>query len=238
MLKCVIFDLDGVLVSTDELHYQAWKAIADQLGVPFDRSDNMRQRGVSRMESLEVVLEKSSRSFTEQEKLALAQEKNELYRRMLSGLGPDDVLEGVRDTLAMLAQRGVVLAVGSSSKNAPEILERTQLAASMDTVVSGLDITHSKPHPEVFCKAGQRAGVRPEECLVVEDAATGVQAGKAAGMKVLAVGAAKDNAQADFRFAALSAAQSRWDGIFAAFEDPCPEQRAGQDKGETNGAGK
>ncbi len=227
MLKCVIFDLDGVLVSTDELHYRAWKAIAAKLGVPFDRSDNMRQRGVSRMESLEVVLEKSSHTFTEQEKQALAQEKNERYRSMLSGLGPDAVLEGVCDTLAMLERRGIVLAVGSSSRNAPEILERTKLADRMDVVVSGLDITHSKPHPEVFCKAGQRAGVLPRECLVVEDAATGVQAGKAAGMKVLAVGAAKDNAQADFRFADLSEAQSSWNGIFAAFEDSCPEPGAG-----------
>lgn len=218
MLKCVIFDLDGVLVSTDELHYQAWKAIADRLNVPFDRSDNMRQRGVSRMESLEVVLEKCERTFTQEEKNALAEEKNDLYRSMLSGLGPDDALAGVRDTLAMLAEKGIVLAVGSSSKNTPEILERTQLGAPMRVVVSGLDITHSKPHPEVFSKAGERAGCAPEECLVVEDAATGVQAGKAAGMKVLAVGAAKDNEQADFRFATLADALGHWDSIFAAFE--------------------
>lgn len=218
MLKCVIFDLDGVLVSTDELHYQAWKAIAEKLGVPFTREDNMRQRGVSRMESLEVVLEKCLRSFTQEEKLALATEKNDLYRSMLSGLSADDALPGVRDTLAMLRARGVVTAVGSSSKNTPEILRRTQLEDGMQVVVSGLDITHSKPHPEVFSKAGESAGFAPEECLVVEDAETGVQAGKAAGMRVLAVGAAKDNRQADFRFETLAEALPHWDDIFSAFE--------------------
>lgn len=218
MLKCVIFDLDGVLVSTDELHYQAWKAIADKLGVPFTREDNMRQRGVSRMESLEVVLEKCPRSFTQEEKLALAEEKNDLYRSMLSGLSADDALPGVRDTLDMLRARGIVTAVGSSSKNTPEILRRTQLEDGMQVVVSGLDITHSKPHPEVFSKAGERAGFDPNECLVVEDAATGVQAGKAAGMRVLAVGAAKDNRQADFRFETLAEALPHWESIFSAFD--------------------
>lgn len=218
MLKCVIFDLDGVLVSTDELHYQAWKAIADKLGVPFTREDNMRQRGVSRMESLEVVLEKCPRSFTQEEKLALAEEKNDLYRSMLSGLSADDALPGVRDTLDMLRARGIVTAVGSSSKNTPEILHRTQLEDGMQVVVSGLDITHSKPHPEVFSKAGERAGFAPCECLVVEDAATGVQAGKAAGMRVLAVGAAKDNQQADFRFETLAEALPHWESIFSAFD--------------------
>lgn len=218
MLKCVIFDLDGVLVSTDELHYQAWKAIAEKLGVPFTREDNMRQRGVSRMESLEVVLEKCPHIFAQEEKLALATEKNDLYRSMLSGLSADDALPGVRDTLAMLRARGVVTAVGSSSKNTPEILRRTQLEDGMQVVVSGLDITHSKPHPEVFSKAGERAGFAPEECLVVEDAETGVQAGKAAGMRVLAVGAAKDNRQADFRFETLAEALPHWDDIFSAFE--------------------
>lgn len=217
MLKCVIFDLDGVLVSTDELHYQAWKAIAEKLEVPFSREDNMRQRGVSRMESLEVVLEKCPRTFTAGEKEALATEKNDLYRSMLSGLSPADVLEGVRETLAMLREQGIVLAVGSSSKNAPDILERTQLGTEMQVVVSGLDITHSKPHPEVFAKAGERAGFLPEECLVVEDAETGVQAGKAAGMRVLAVGAARDNRQADFRYETLEQALPHWAEIFAAF---------------------
>lgn len=218
MLRCVIFDLDGVLVSTDELHYQAWKAIADKLGVPFTREDNMRQRGVSRMESLEVVLEKCPRSFTQEEKQALAEEKNDLYRSMLSGLSTDDVLPGVQDTLDMLRARGIVTAVGSSSKNTPEILRRTQLEDGMRVVVSGLDITHSKPHPEVFRKAGERAGFAHHECLVVEDAETGVQAGKAAGMRVLAVGAARDNQQAEFRFETLAEALPHWESIFSAFD--------------------
>lgn len=219
MLKCVIFDLDGVLVSTDELHYQAWKAVADKLQLPFGRTDNLRQRGVSRMESLEVVLEKCSRHFSGQEKEALATEKNDLYRSMLQTLGPGDVLPGVEQTLCLLHGKGVVTAVGSSSKNTPEILDRTRLREQMQVVVSGLDITHSKPHPEVFAKAGRLAGFAPEECLVVEDAQTGVRAGKAAGMRVLAVGDAVNAPEADFRFASLRQALTGWDAIFAAFEE-------------------
>lgn len=218
MLKCVIFDLDGVLVSTDELHYRAWKAIAQKLGVPFTREDNMRQRGVSRMESLEVVLEKCPQTFAQEETAALATEKNDLYRAMLSDLSPADALAGVPRTLELLKKRGIVLAVGSSSKNAPEILARTGLDKHMQVVVGGLDITHSKPHPEVFSKAGERAGFWPEECLVVEDAETGVQAGKAASMRVLAVGAAKDNQQADFRWETLEQALDHWKEIFQAFD--------------------
>lgn len=218
MLKCVIFDLDGVLVSTDELHYQAWKAIAQKLNVPFTREDNMRQRGVSRMESLEVVLENCKRPFSREEKLALAEEKNSLYCSMLSGLGSADVLPGVRETLAILHKKQIVIAVGSSSKNTPEILRRTGLESEMRVVVSGLDITHSKPHPEVFIKARQLAGFAPGECLVVEDAETGVQAAKAAGMRVLAVCAAKDNQQADFRFETLEQALAQWPKIFKAFD--------------------
>lgn len=218
MLKCVIFDLDGVLVSTDELHYQAWKAIANQLQVPFNRMDNMRQRGISRMESLEVVLEKCKHLYSQQEKLELVEEKNNLYREMLKSLNSENVLPGVKETLKLLRDRGIATAVGSSSKNAPEILKRTSLGEEIGVIVCGLDITHSKPHPEVFSKAGQLSGFRPEECLVVEDAQAGIQAGKAAGMRVMAVGAAKDDPAADFHFVSLQQAQDCWDEIFAAFE--------------------
>ena len=175
MIKGVIFDLDGVLVSTDEMHYQAWK-------------DNERQRGVSRMASLEIVLEKTDRVYTEEEKVKLAEKKNDYYKELLQKLDDGAVLKGAKETLAKLREMGVLIGVGSVSKNTPMILEKTGLLPYIDKVSCGLDITKSKPDPEVFLVAAKKLGLPAEECLVVEDAAAGIQAAKAAGMKSLAVG--------------------------------------------------
>ena len=217
MLKCVIFDLDGVLVSTDEYHYLAWKTLADRLEIPFDRTDNLRQRGVSRMDSLEILLEKSSRSFSAREKQELAEEKNRIYREYLKNLSPEDCLPGAEETLKWLRSHGILTSVGSSSCNTPDILRRTGLDSGMEAVVSGQDITHSKPHPEVFAKACTRSGCIPEECLVIEDADTGLQAGKAAGIRVMAVGPAAGNPAADFAFASLAEALPHWQEILSVY---------------------
>ena len=126
--KGIIFDLDGVICSTDEYHYQAWKKLADEIGaVGFNREDNARQRGVSRMESLEVVLEKAPRQYTQEEKVALAEHKNEMYRQLLANMSPADLSDEVKTTLDALRAKGLLLAIGSSSKNAPFILERIGL---------------------------------------------------------------------------------------------------------------
>lgn len=184
----VIFDLDGVLCSTDEYHYLAWKAVSDGLGVPFDRKTNDRLRGVSRMESLEIILERYPVSLSAAEKSALAEKKNELYKRYLTRLSPADLPREVSDTLDTLRGRGLKLAVGSSSKNTPFILQRLGLDGFFDAVSDGNDITHSKPDPEVFLKAAERLGVAPERCLVVEDSVAGAKAGHAGGMAVACVG--------------------------------------------------
>ena len=208
-MKGVIFDLDGVLVTTDELHYEAWKKIAEELGITtFTKKDNERQRGVSRMESLEVVLEKADRAFTDEEKFELAERKNEYFKESLKTLTPDDLLPGVNETLALLRSRGVLTALGSASKNAPYILERIQIEDKIDAIASGLDVTKSKPDPEVFLVAAKKLGLPPEECLVVEDAAAGIEAATRGGMKSLAVGplyeqiggtwCARDLSQVDF----------------------------------------
>ena len=149
MIKAIIFDLDGVLISTDELHYRAWKALADRLGVPFDRAQNDRCRGISRMDSLEIVLGRSPVKYTLREKEAFTAEKNENYRSMLASLTESDVPEGVLPTLALLKKRGYSLALASASKNAPLILERTGLGAYLDAVADGNCVTRSKPDPEV-----------------------------------------------------------------------------------------
>ncbi len=198
MIKAVIFDLDGVLVTTDELHFTAWKALADKLGInDFTKADNVRQRGVSRMASLEVVLEKTDRAFSEEEKLTLAEEKNEIYVRSLSALSETDVLSGANEFIDYLKSKGIKTAVGSASKNTPLILEKTKLANKFDAVSCGLDTTKSKPDPEVFLIAAKKLGVAPCDCVVVEDSDAGIEAAKTGGKYAIAVGAAEYNPKAD-----------------------------------------
>lgn len=198
-IKAVIFDLDGVIVSTDEFHFRAWKQLADEEGIPFDRHDNERLRGVSRMESLEIILEKSSRGYAASEKADLAKRKNGYYLKLLKLLSPSDLLPGVLFVLNDLRNRGIKIAIGSSSKNAGPILKAIGLDATFDAVVDGTHISNSKPDPEVFTLAGRQLGIPPAQCLVVEDASAGVDAGLAAGMPVLAVGSATHHPGATLR---------------------------------------
>ena len=195
-IKAVIFDLDGVIVSTDEFHFQAWKQLADAEGVAFGRAENERLRGVSRMESLDILLEKATRSYSNAEKTDMAARKNGIYGDSLRSLSAEDILPGVLSVLSALRERGIKLAIGSSSKNAARILKAIGLEHYFDAVVDGTHIVRSKPDPEVFLLAGERLGVPPEKCLVVEDADAGVDAGLAAGMAVLAVGSAKSHPRA------------------------------------------
>jgi beta-phosphoglucomutase len=195
-IRAVIFDLDGVIVSTDEHHFQAWKQLADEERIPFDRKDNERLRGVSRMESLEIILEKSAKRYSLEERRELAERKNTCYRELLKGLSPADILPGVINVIKALQDRQVKLAIGSSSKNARAILRAVGLEDEFDVITDGNDIPRSKPDPAVFTIAARRLGVSPEECLVVEDADAGVEAGSAAGMTVLAVGAAAGHPRA------------------------------------------
>lgn len=204
MVKGVIFDLDGVLVSTDELHYTAWLAMAEREGIAFDREVNHRLRGVSRMQSLDIILERAPRAYSSAEKAALAEYKNELYVALLDALTAADVLPGVLDTLDALTARGVRLAVGSSSKNAKKILTKTGLIGRFDAIADGTDITRSKPDPEVFLCAAERLGLAAGDCAVVEDAAAGIAAAKAGGMLACAIGDACRSELADVALAKLS----------------------------------
>lgn len=189
-IKAVIFDLDGVIVTTDDCHYTAWKKMADDEGIYFDRKINERLRGVSRMQSLEIILEKSDKPYTEQEKLALAAKKNAYYVDLIQKLTPHDVLDGVMKNLKTLKERGIKIAIGSSSKNTPIILNRIGLADYFDAVSDGNNIKKSKPDPEVFIKAAEMLNIAPENCMIVEDADAGIEAGKRAGMKTFALGSA------------------------------------------------
>lgn len=200
----VIFDLDGVIVSTDDCHYLAWKRMADEENIYFDREINERLRGVSRMESLSIILERASRSYSDEEKAAMAERKNAYYVALIGNLTPKDILPGALDTLKLLRERGVKIAIGSSSRNTPIILKQIGLENAFDGVADGNQITHSKPDPEVFLLAARLIGLEPKNCLVVEDADAGVEAALAGGMRALGVGSAANNPKADFTAHGLS----------------------------------
>ena len=194
----VIFDLDGVICYTDEYHYQAWKAMADSIGVSFDREINNRLRGVSRMASLDIVLEKYHGELSEAEKEELADQKNEIYKKLLAQMSPADLSDEVKSTLDELRRRGYQLAIGSSSKNAPFILRQIGLGEYFDAVSDGNNITRSKPDPEVFGKAAKMLWVGAKRCLVVEDAVSGAEAAHKGGMKAACVGDASRAGAGDY----------------------------------------
>lgn len=188
-IKAIIFDLDGVLVFTDEYHYRGWKRLADELGIYFDREINHRLRGVSRMESLEIILEQyGGNPLTTVQKETLAQQKNEYYRTLLEEMSPADLSHETRQTLDSLRGKGLLLGIGSSSKNAKFILERIGMENYFDAISDGTNIVNSKPHPEVFLKAAEMLDCAPKNCLVVEDAQAGIEAAVAGGFPSAAMG--------------------------------------------------
>lgn len=190
----VIFDLDGVICSTDEYHYLAWKDMADKRNIPFDRGTNELLRGVSRAESLEIILRAAGgREVSEAEKLAWMEEKNNTYRRLLGNMSPKDLSEEVKSTLVALRAAGCRLGIGSSSKNTKFILSQIGLGDFFDTIADGTDIRNSKPDPEVFLLAAAKLGIVPARCLVVEDARAGVEAATRGGMDSAAIGDARNH---------------------------------------------
>lgn len=209
-IKAIIFDLDGVICHTDQYHFQAWKQLADRLAIPFTERDNDRLRGVSRMESLNIVLEKSPRVYSAQEKLTFAEEKNEAYKRLLLQITPADLPEETLSTLRELRAHGLLLGIGSSSKNTKLILSRLGLADFFDAIADGTEITHSKPDPEVFLLAAEKLGVSPAEALVAEDAGAGIEAAKAGGFFAAGIGPAAINPDANVALASLADLLHLW----------------------------
>lgn len=189
-IKGIIFDLDGVICFTDKYHYLAWKKLADKIGVYFDETINNRLRGVSRMESLDIILEQSSQNYSEEEKLQMADYKNGQYKSLLTQMSSSDLSDEVKETLKLLRKEGLKLAIGSSSKNAKTILRQVELLDFFDAVSDGTNIKYSKPDPEVFLKAAEMLELQPEECLVVEDAIAGIDAAIAGGFQSVGIGEA------------------------------------------------
>lgn len=191
--KGIIFDMDGVICCTDQYHERAWREMAEESGIYFDPAVSNRLRGVSREESLEIILEHAEKVFSPEEKKKMAEKKNAIYIKLLDRMSPGDLEEDVRSTLEQLRNRGCLLAIGSSSKNTRKILDKIGLGNYFDAVCDGNEITHSKPDPEVFLKAAGKMGLAVSECLVVEDACAGISAASAGGFDSAGLGdAAKD----------------------------------------------
>ena len=188
--QAVIFDLDGVICFTDQYHFRAWKAVSDKLGIYFDETINNRLRGVSRMDSLEIILERYDGALSDAEKIALAEEKNNLYRELLANMSPIDLSDEVKRTLDALRAAGLKLAIGSSSKNTKFILDRLGLDGFFDAISDGTNITRSKPDPQVFTMAAEFLGLPAKDCLVVEDAEAGIRAAVAGGFDSAGLGEA------------------------------------------------
>lgn len=199
----IIFDLDGVICFTDELHYLAWKRIADEEGIFFDRKINDRLRGVSRTDSLEIILEKANRKYSVKEKSALCAKKNDIYVGLLNKLDKKNVPDETRNVLNVLRGVKIKTAIGSSSKNAKLILQKTEMTKYFDAIVDGNTVSHSKPHPEVFIKAVELLGEKPCECLVVEDASAGIEAACRGGFDSAGIGEAAKCDKATYSIANL-----------------------------------
>jgi len=193
-----IFDLDGVLVDTAKYHFKAWKRLTDMLGIDFTENDNERLKGVSRMASLEIILEIGNMQLDERKKLEYATLKNNWYIEYISKMTPSEILPGCIRFITELKKEKILIAIGSASKNTPMILERVGIQGMFDAVADGNNITKAKPDPEVFLKAAEMVGIRPEECVVFEDAVAGVQAALNAGMMCIGIGSPEVLTKAHF----------------------------------------
>lgn len=202
--QAIIFDLDGVICHTDQYHFKAWEQIANQLGIPFDEKANNRLRGVSRRQSLEIILEKYAGILSENEKQKYMDQKNELYKQFLGTMTENDLDAEVKSTLIRLKEYGLKLAIGSSSKNAKYILSRLGLGDFFDAISDGNNISKSKPDPEVFLKASEYLQRSPSKCLVVEDANAGILAATSGGMDSAAIGDAVNSKMATYNLASFS----------------------------------
>ena len=206
MIKAVLFDLDGVLVSTDEYHYRSWLKLSKEEGFDFfDHEFNHQFRGVARMECVEILTKASGRLYTIEQKQEIADRKNRYFAESLASVTPDELLPGALAALRELKRRGVKIAVASNSRNAKPIIRQVGIDQYLDAIVDGHEIENSKPDPEVFLLAAKSIGVPPANCIVVEDAVAGLEAARRAGMKALGIGTRERLTNADMVVADLSA---------------------------------
>ena len=202
MIKGFLFDLDGVIVDTAVFHFQAWRRLAQKLGGDFTEEQNEQLKGVSRVDSLNKIIEWTGATVSDEEFQSLMVEKNEWYLELVQGLGPQDALPGALNFLQTAFDQGIKIALGSASKNAPMILEKLGITPLFTAIIDGNNVVNGKPHPEVFLKGAEALGLEPSECVVFEDSIAGVQAAKTGGMSSVGIGDA-ETLQADIHFTAL-----------------------------------
>ncbi len=188
MIKACIFDLDGVIVDTAHYHFVAWQRLARELGITFTEKENERLKGVSRMRSLEIILEIGGIELSEEEKEKLALRKNGWFVEYINAIKPEEVFSGVPELLQSIRSKGIKVGLASSSKNADTVLRLLGIGNMFDAIVDGTMIVNTKPDPEIFLLAASKLGVVPSDCVVFEDAEAGVEAAIAAGMKCVGVG--------------------------------------------------
>ncbi len=202
--KGAIFDLDGVIVDTAKYHYLAWKRLADELRCEFTEADNERLKGVSRVRSLEILLEIGQKDFGDTLKLEMLRLKNEWYLEYIHQMPKEEILPGAREHIEGIRARGVKVALGSASKNAPLILERLGITHLFDCIIDGNSVSAAKPAPDVFLQAAEGIGLEPSDCVVFEDAEAGIEAAHRAHMKTVGVGSPQLLPQADFHIRVLA----------------------------------
>ncbi|MEM1258461.1 MAG: beta-phosphoglucomutase [Bacteroidota bacterium] len=219
MIKGFIFDLDGVITDTAELHFQAWKKLANDMGWQFDRGVNEKLRGVSRMDSIHIIREHNKAEVSEEKLMELATSKNDIYVASLDQITPDDYLLGAQELLNLIRKEGFLVALGSASKNSPKVLEQLDAKKYFDVIGDGNSVSKSKPAPDIFLFGAEQLGLKPEECIVYEDAESGVDAAKAGGFHSVGIGPKERVGHADVRFdtmkeATLFAVKSHFGDLF------------------------
>lgn len=197
LIKACIFDLDGVIVDTAHYHFLAWKRLADELGITFTPQDNERLKGVSRMASMDILLEVGGVTLSDHDKERLANKKNTWFVDYVERMVPEEIFPGVKQLIETLKTNGIKIGLASSSKNAMTVLQRLYVEPLFDVVVDGTMVKNSKPDPEIFLLAASRLGVAPADCVVFEDAEAGVEAALAAGMKCVGIGSREQLGKAD-----------------------------------------
>ena len=200
-IKGIIFDLDGVLTDTAEYHYRGWKRLADEEGIPFTREDNELLRGIPRRESLMLILK--NRIYPEEKILEMMERKNNYYLEFIREVSPKDLLPGARELLEEIRRVGLRSALGSASKNAPDVVRRLGIENLLDAISDGNSVARQKPAPDLFLHAARQLNLKPEECVVVEDAAAGIEAARAGGFHMVGLGPPERVGQADVMFPSL-----------------------------------
>ena len=219
MIKGFIFDLDGVITDTAELHYLAWKKLSDDMGWKFDREVNEQLRGVSRMDSINIIKDHNKAEVSEDQLVELATLKNDIYVDSLDQMSPDDYLPGAQELLNLLRKEGFLVALGSASKNSTKVLEQLEAKKYFDVIGDGNSVSKSKPSPDIFLFGAEQLGLRPEECIVYEDAEAGIDAAKSGGFYSVGIGPNERVGHADVRFntmkeATLFAVKSHFSELF------------------------